>query len=234
MRLTIGGFEMRTILYYAATAGYDKKEQDRRLASMAPFIPDGYRVVFSIEREGPEFLDRAEDFSRAVDALKASIQRIGPEDCDALIAGGALDPGVPAARELARVPVIAPGEASLYIAFLTGLPLSIVTVDEHAVAAAQKFVEAARLKPEVVSIRSMDTPVRKIVANIDEGRTALVREATAAVNDDGARAIYLGSMTLPTLGLAAKLRDDLQVPVFDPLRIAIRMAVEVIASKPGD
>lgn len=225
---------MRTILYYAATAGFDKQEQERRLAAMAPFIPDGYQVVFAVEHGGPEFLDRAEDFDRAVNAMKASIQEIGPEDCDAILSGGAIDPGVSAARELARVPVIAPGEASMYVAFLTGLPLSIVTVDEHAVAVAEKFVERARIKPEVVSIRNMKTPVRKIVANIEEGRAALLREATAAVRQDGAKAVYLGSMTLPTLGLAAKLRQDLNVSIIDPLRISIRMAVEVIASKKGD
>jgi allantoin racemase len=228
-----GELTVRTILYYAATAGYDEKEQERRLNLMEPFIPDGYRVKFLVERGGPEFLDRAEDFTKAINAVKSNIQSIGPEDGDALISGGALDPGVPTARNLARIPVIAPGEASLYIAFLSKLPTTIITVDDHAVSAARKFVEETRLKPAIVSIRNMNTPVRKIVSDLEAGRSALKREANAAIKEDGAMALYLGCMTLTTLGLGEQLRQELDIPIFDPMRISLRMAVEVIESRLG-
>lgn len=225
---------MPTIMYYLATAGYDKAERDRRLAVMDPFIPDGYRVIFGKAPEGPEFLDRAADFDRAISAVAQHIGTITRDDCDAILSGGALDPGVPAARELAQVPIIAPGEASLFIAQITALPTSIVTVDEHAVTAAKQFVDQTVAKPEIASIRSMDTPVRTIVSDLERGREALVRQARAACEEDGAQAIYLGSMTLPTLGLTEDLRQELGVPVYDPLRISLAAAVEVIASREGN
>ena len=225
---------MRTIVYYLATAGYNEAERDRRLAEMAPFIPDGYQIAFVSAPKGPEFLDRAVDFEIAINAVAEHISTLGPEDCDAIIEGGALDPGLHEARQLARVPIIGPGEASLFVAAIAGLRTSIITVDEHAVAAAQRFVDQTATKPEIASIRSMATPVRTIVADLERGRESLVREARRALTEDGAEAIYLGSMTLPTLGLTKVLRDELQVPVYDPLRIAIQAAVEISTSRRGE
>ena len=225
---------MRTIVYYLATAGYNEAERERRLAEMAPFIPDGYRIQFISAPKGPEFLDRAVDFDHAISAVADHISTLSPKEYDAIIEGGALDPGLHDARRLARVPVIGPGEAGLFVAAIGGLRTSIVTVDEHAVAAAQRFVDQTATKPEIASIRSMNTPVRTIVSDLERGREALVREASAALREDGAEAIYLGSMTLPTLGLTKMLREELNVPVYDPLRIAIQTAVEVVTSRLGD
>lgn len=225
---------MPTIMYYLATAGYDEAEKERRLAEMAPFLPKGFNVIFGTAPKGPEFLDRAVDFDRAIDAVAQHIGTITPQDCDVIISGGALDPGVPAARSVAQVPIVAPGEASLFVASVVGLPVSIITVDEHAVAASEIFVEQTATKPKIASIRSMNTPVRTIVSDLKKGREALLREASAAIEEDGAEAIYLGSMTLPTLGLTEVLREELGVPVYDPLRIAIIAAVEVIASREGN
>jgi allantoin racemase len=225
---------MPTIMYYLATAGYNAEEQQRRREIMAPFLPEDYHVVFATAHEAPEFLDEARDFDRAMAAVANHIGTIGPEQCDVMVTGGALDPGVPVARRQIRVPLVPPGEASLYVAYLAGLPTSIVTVDEHAIAATHRFVEQTAVKPEIVSMRSMATPVRRIVSDLEAGRAALVREAKAAIHEDGARAVYLGSMTLPTLGLTDYLRQELGVPVYDPLRIALKMAVEIIESRSRD
>lgn len=225
---------MRTIVYYLATAGYNEAERERRLAEMAPFVPDGYRIEFVSAPKGPEFLDRAVDFDTAISAVADHISTLSPDKYDAIIEGGALDPGLHDARRLARVPIIGPGEAGLFVAAIGGLRTSIVTVDEHAVAAARRFVDQTTTKPEIASIRSMNTPVRTIVSDLERGREALVREASAALREDGAEAIYLGSMTLPTLGLTKMLREELNVPVYDPLRIAIQTAVEVITSRLGE
>ena len=71
------------------------------------------------------------------------------------------------------------------------------------------------------------------MSDLEAGRSALMREASAAVHEDGAKALYLGCMTLTTLGLGEQLRQELGVPIFDPIRISLRMAVEVIESRLG-
>lgn len=110
-----------------------------------------------------------------------------------LILASGLDPGLAAVREAAAVPVVGPGESSLFVASVVGRRASIVTVDEHAVAATEAFLKQAPVRPEIVSIRSMDTPVREIVSDLEKGRNALSCEVTAAVRDDGAGTVVLGA-----------------------------------------
>lgn len=222
---------MPHLLYFVPTSGYDAAERERRLQVMRPLLAPGFTVDFLTLLGTPEFLDQASDFDAAKRAGLAAIGSISSEQCAAVIEGGALDPGLQELRAAARVPVIGPGEASLFVARLLGQRLSIITVDEHAVAATRTMVREVRERPEVVSIRSMNTPVRRIVSNLEAGRAALRREAEAAVREDGADVVYLGSMTLPTLGITAELRRQLGVPIIDPLAVALHTAQAVALAK---
>jgi allantoin racemase len=217
----------RVIGYATATSGYREDEQARRSAILDAMLPAGVSIE-AVALPGPEFLDRAEHFDEAIAAAAAWATAMPADRYDVLISAGALDPGLPKLRELAPVPVIGPGEASLFIGHLLGQPLSIVTVDEYAVAKADGFVAQTRTKPKIASIRSIDFPVRRIVSDLDGGRAALRRGARAAVESDGAKTIMLGAMTLGTLGLDQELRDELGVEVVNPLAAAVMAAVAAL------
>jgi allantoin racemase len=214
----------RTIGYATATSGYRHGEQERRLAILEALLPPGVDIE-AVQLPGPEFLDRAEDFDTAIAAAAEWVGSMPAGKYDVLISAGALDPGLPALRRLAPMPVIGPGEASLFVGHALGHPLSIVTVDEFAVAKTQGFLDQTATKPQIVSIRSIDFPVRRIVSDIEGGREALRRTAQDAVETDGARTIMLGAMTLGTLGLDEELRQRLGVPVINPVLTAIQTAV---------
>ena len=217
----------RTIGYATATSGYKDGEQARRVAILESLLPPGVEIE-PIALPGPEFLDRAEDFDTAIAAATEWAENVPADKYDVIISAGALDPGLPTLRRLAPMPVIGPGEASLFIGHALGKPLSIVTVDEHAVAKSHGFVEQTTTKPEIASIRSIDFPVRRIVSDLEGGRDAVRRTARDAVESDGARAIMLGAMTLGTLGLDDELRETLGVPVINPVRAAIQAAVATL------
>jgi allantoin racemase len=219
----------RVVGYATATSGYRDDEQARRNAILEAMLPPGITVE-AVALPGPEFLDRAEHFDEAIAAAAAWAAAMPADSFDVVISAGALDPGLPQLRKLAPVPIIGPGEASLFIGHLLGRSLSIVTVDEYAVAKAHVFVEQTATKPTIVSIRSIDFPVRRIVSDLDGGRAALRREVRAAVKEDGAAAIMLGAMTLGTLGITQELRDELGVPVINPLEAAIEAAIATVRS----
>jgi Asp/Glu/hydantoin racemase len=79
----------------------------------------------------------------------------------------------------------------------------------------------------------MDLPVSRLLQDLDAGRRRLSEVCTAAVRQDGAQALYLGSMTLGTLGVEAALQASLGVPVFNPFPIAIAAALQLAGSQPG-
>jgi allantoin racemase len=219
---------VRNLLYYLPTSGYDTAERQRRLDAMAPFVPSGYRLAFATAAGGPEFLDQAADFGAANRAAAASIEALGPGQGEAILLGGALDPGLPELRARARLPVIGPGEAALFVAALHRRPLVVLVQDDAALDAGHRLVDQTPVKPPIIHVRSLGVPVRALVADLDRGRQALSAAARAALSAHPGAALYLGSMSLPTLGLTDKLRAQLGVPVLDPLRLALRLAVEVV------
>ncbi len=223
---------MKQIVYFVSLSGMADQERKRREAVMQQFLPEGFQIRISTLPTGPEFLDSHDDFDKAIATTGKHFETFDPKDVDVVILGGALDPGLPQVRKVAKVPVVGPMESSLFIASIAAKPISVVTVDEYAVAATWRGAEQTAVKPEILSVRSMETPVRTIVGDLEAGRTALRRECTAAVREDGAQGIMLGAMTLPTLGLTETLRAELGVPIYDPLRLAINAAVECARSKP--
>lgn len=224
---------MAKIVYYVPDVGFSDDEKARRLSLMRPHVPAGYEIVFSSPPEGPEYVDSEKDFLQAHKAVQAHFPTIGPGDCDALLLGEALDAVIDIVRPLARVPLIAPGEEALRLAAAIGKPTSLVVMNQLDKGLAETFVENTVIKPSITSIRSMDIPMRQILAALDEVRKAVIKVARAAVTEDGAETIFLGAMTLNTLDLADQLRAELGVTVVDPLRIGLRVASEVAYSQRG-
>lgn len=223
---------MPHLIYLQSVTGYEPREDARRLEMLRSLVGPGVTIELRKAPGGPAILERQEDFDQAGRAGLAAVRAIAPTECGALIAAGAVDPGLSELRRAASVPVIGPGEAALYLASLLGARLVILTV-EPAVAAAHAMVEVVRAKPRVVIIRTLRTTVRKILADPDEGRRFLRDEAAAAVREERADALYLGSMTQGSLGIASDLRARLGVPVLDPLPISIRTAEQAAWARAG-
>jgi len=219
---------LQRIGFCIATTGYSDAERERRRQQMLLQLPPGFDLDVVVVPNGPEFLDARADFGRAVEAASAFLADPAIRAYDVLVSAGAIDPGLARFRSISPVPVVGPGEAAMFLGHVLGRPLSIVTVDEHAVVASHELLEETTTKPEIASVRSMDLPVRQIVQDLDRGRNRLVAEATQAVREDGAGTLYLGAMTLGTLGVDRQLQDELGVFVINPIRVALATAVQCL------
>jgi allantoin racemase len=216
--------------YLRPASGFSSAEESRREAIIRGLVPAEVEVHTLVNPLSPRHADSEHAFADMVAIAKPFLSRLDPRDYDILVLAGALDPGLPELREASPIPIIGPGESSLYVASIFGAPLSIVTVDEHAVAATGPLLEQTPAKPRIASIRSMDTPVRFMLNDHATGVDALFRECRLAVKDDGAKALFLGSMTLGTFGVASRLHEELGVPILDPLRISMGVAVQCLFS----
>jgi Asp/Glu/hydantoin racemase len=220
---------MTTVIgWVSPISGFGPAEIARRDGIVSGYLPPGFRIEFmSSASDAPQWLDAHQDFADAITAEQAYFATIDPERYDLVIAAGGIDPGLPGIRAASRVPVVGPGEASMYLASVVGKPTTVLGVDEYAIAAITPFLEQIPAKPPIVSLRSLDTPVREIMQDMSRGEKALRRVCESAVHDDGAEAIYLGCMTLGSFGMAEDLQQHLGVPVFDPVRIAVAAAVQI-------
>ena len=86
---------------------------------------------------------------------------------------------------------------------------------------------------KMASVRSVDIPVLEFEQDLDRTKAALAEVAVRAVEEDGADAIIFGCTRM--LGCADAVRAGLlakgyDIPVIDPVLLAVRMAAALIES----
>ena len=223
---------MTTVGFINGSSGFTDEERALRAGMYSQFLP-GVDVRVEGIPDAPEFFDEGKHFGQALTAAESFFASLDPNSFDVIVWAGAIDPGLAELRALSPIPLIGPGEASMALAAINGQALSVVTVDEHAVPVTHAMLERVATKPHIASVRHIGVPVRVLVNDRARGVAAMLAEASRAVQEDGAEAIYLGSMTLGTLGVDNELRSQLGVSVFNPLRIAATTAMQLVTARRG-
>ncbi|MEM7693682.1 MAG: aspartate/glutamate racemase family protein [Pseudomonadota bacterium] len=143
---------------------------------------------------------------------------------DAFILACFDDPGLHAAREITKAPVIGIAEAAMTVAATLARRFSIVTTLPRAVPIIEDLVADYGHSARCRRVRSANIPV---LALEEGGASAAVRaEVGAAITQDGADAVVLGCAGMADL--AGALTTQMGVPVIDGVVAATRLA-EAIA-----
>ena len=146
-----------------------------------------------------------------------------------------LDPALDAVREAVAIPVVGSGEANMVAAAQPRRKFSIVTVLDRQERMFRQKAKLYGLGDALVSVRSIAVPVLELSRDAGATLKRTVREAAAAICDEGAEAIVFGCTGM--LGLGKPVGQNLQamgldVPVFDPLPYAVECAVK--AAREGE
>ena len=168
----------------------------------------------------PYIATRAEALIGGAIALEMLAEREGQFDAAILAAFG--DPGLGGAREMMERPVVGLAEASLLTACMLGGKFSIVSFSPTLGPWFAECVEQHKLTGRLASIRLLDSPFSEVGAVRDDKETLLVELARRAVEEDGADVIVLAGA--PLAGLAARVRDRIDVPVVEGVAAAVRQA----------
>ena len=141
------------------------------------------------------------------------------------------DPGLDAAREVVRIPVVGPAQASMHLALTLADRFAIVTTLAEDVPVVRELVERNRLEHRCASVRALGVPPLGLHDD-EEATLALFSDAAlAAVLQDGAAAIIAGCTMLSgrTEAVAARLATaGVDVPVIDPLAAALHHALTLV------
>lgn len=135
------------------------------------------------------------------------------------------DSGVRALRSRLSIPVVGPGEAAFLMAMSLGKRFTVLTMWDEWFPLYEKTLTEYGWWDRVASLRSIKTrpDVTELLAGKEEvifGK--LEAEARAAIEDDGADAIVLGSTTMHQS--AGYLASKLPVPVINPGVVAWKQA----------
>ena len=141
------------------------------------------------------------------------------------------DVGLGASRELVNIPVVGACESSVHLASMLGKRFSVINILPETASLIRDNIRKYGLEVNLISMRTINIPVLELERDIE--RTLLVASEAAekAVVEDGAGAIVLGCTGMA--GLAESIYGSLKekgydVPVLDPLRVAINTAIMIV------
>ena len=167
----------------------------------------------------------------------AEIRRGEAMGMDAYVIACFGDPGLLAARELTRAPVIGIAEAGFHLATLISTRFSVVTTLQRTAIIAEHLLDQYGFRDHCRRVRATDLPVLELENPAGNAYQALLEECRQAKDDDGIGAIVLGCGGMADL--TERLTLDLGMPVIEGVSAAVKLAESLVSlglgtSKHGD
>jgi len=186
--------------------------------------PDTELTVVCAER-GPQTIESAYDEAFAIPPTLELVKKANQEDYHAIIIACFSDPGLGAAKEISKIPVIGIEESSLHMAAMLGAKFSVITPRRQRIPSKREHVHMRGLDYFLASVRSLDLSVAETDAEPVKTKKRVLEVAKQAV-EDGAEVIVLGCAGMT--GYASEIEKNLQVKVLDPIGIALKIAEAMV------
>jgi len=176
-------------------------------------LPSTDILALSGSGPAPASVEGHADAALAVPPMLAAIRAAesGPTPPAAIVIACFDDPGLLAARELARVPVLGIAQSAIQVAMLISARFSIITTLPRSVPVIEDLVQTYGAGQACRKVRSVDLPVLALEASPDQAIARLVAEGRKAISEDGAEAIVLGCAGMAEM--CANLSQTLGLPV---------------------
>ncbi len=178
-------------------------------------------------RTGPESIECYVDEYLAVPGVLEEIL-IGEKegDVDAYVIACFGDPGLQAARELTKKPVIGIAEAAIAAAKMLAPCFSVVSVLDRSRRVTEDVLQLHGAERFCKSIRSTGLGVLDFDRDMAKGLAALAEQSKKAVEEDKAECILLGCAGF--VQFVEDLRNQLGVPVLDGVSPAVKFAEALV------
>lgn len=215
------------------TAGMTAKigEAARRAAAR------GTEIVAVNPESGPVSIESHYDEAVSVLGVLEEVRRGERDGADGYVIACFGDPGLLAAREIARGPVLGIAEAAMHVASFIATGFSVVTTLTRTCVIAEHLVERYGMAPFCRKVRGTDIPVLDLEDTGSAALDAIIEESRRAVAEDRCGAIVLGCAGMADL--AASVQRATGVPVIDGVGAAVKLVESLVGlglgtSKHGD
>lgn len=189
----------------------------------------GTRITATQPAHGPVSIES--HFDEAISAVGVAEEVLageqGNDPVDAYVVACFGDPGLLAARELTRAPVLGIAEAAFHVATMISTRFSIVTTLGRTGIIAEHLLESYGFRHHCRRVRAAEIPVLDLEDNADLAVQRLVEECRRARDQDNIGAIVLGC------GGMADLTDYLSEAVGLPIVEGVTAAVKLSEALAG-
>lgn len=198
----------------------------------------GVRISASQPESGPVSIES--HFDEVVSAVGVTQEVLKGEregGIDAYIVACFGDPGLLAARELTRAPVIGIAEAAFHLATLISTRFSIVTTLSRTGIIAEHLLEQYGFRHHCRRIRAAEIPVLDLEHHPDAAFKRIVEECCRARDEDDIGAIVLGCGGMANL--TQEISREVGIPVVEGVSAALKLTESLVSlglhtSKHGD
>jgi allantoin racemase len=197
----------------------------------------GTEIVAVSPAMGPVSIEGHYDEAVSVLGLLEEVRRGEAEGTDGYVIACFGDPGLLAAREAARGPVVGIAEAAMHAATLVATGFSVVTTLARTRVIAEDLVERYGMRRACRRVRATDLAVLDLEKPGSAARRTVLEECRRALAEDGSGAIVLGCAGMADL--AAEIQHALGAPVIDGVAVGVKLVEALVAlglgtSKVGD
>jgi len=175
---------------------------------------------------GPASIEGFYDEAFAVPGLLEEVRKGEAAGFDGYVVACFDDPGIDAARSVARGPVVGIAEAAMHVASLIAGSFTIVSTLARSAPALEHLVRKYGFAERCRRVRAADFPVLALEDPASGAVDRLRAEIGRAVAEDGCEAILLGCAGMADLNRA--LGKEFGLPVIDGVGAAVKLVEAVV------
>jgi len=200
----------------------DPAEQKRRQKIANQLVHPETQVEVKAATTGPTSIESAVEEEMSVPEVLRSLLSYG-QNYDAAVLGCFGDPGLRAARELVKFPVIGPAEASIYFSQQIGDRFGILVALPRDIPTTRAMVARYEMTHKLASIQPLSIPVLELARKKEKTKTELIQAAKLA-EKQGAECLILGCMSLAFILADELVQNHTSIPLLNPAKIALKTA----------
>ncbi|GAA5078901.1 allantoin racemase [Thermocatellispora tengchongensis] len=185
------------------------------------------RIVAVNPAMGPASIESHYDEAMAVPGVLAEVADGEADGADGYVIACFGDPGLDAARELARGPVVGIAEAAMHAATLVGRGFSVVTTLSRTAGRAWDLAARYGFRDACRAVHACDIPVLELDAPGSGAREVVTRLCATALERDGSDSVVLGCAGMA--GFCAEISAELGAPVIDGVAAATKLVESLVA-----
>jgi allantoin racemase len=209
------------ILYYVPGI-MNERELKRRERMANSFTNPGNYVDVRASRSGPVSIESAVEEDMSVPEILRGLLTY-QNRYEATVLGCFGDPGLRAARELIKIPVIGPAESSICLSQQVADRFGLLVALERDIPTARAMVARYEMTHKLATIQPLSIPVLELAKNRKRTERELIKAAKLA-EGQGAECLILGCMSLAYILADELVNDKANVPILNPAKIAIKTA----------
>ena len=204
---------------------------EKNLAAALRVNAPGTEILSLTVKSGPQSIEGHYDEALSVIGTLEAIRACERDGVDGYVIACFGDPGVLAAREIARGPVIGIAEAAFHVASIIATRFSVVTTLARTKIICEHLLQMHGFDRQCRRVRASGLEVLALEETNSTATAGIVEECRRAIEEDEAGAIVLGCAGMADL--ADHIERAIGAPVVEGVSAAVKLIESIVALKLG-